>query len=106
MNELLMTAVCDKPERLVAAGEVAMYSAQALLLAGLFGKVAATAMSSLSVLSAKAAEGSRTLAALYPDFPTWWVPESTEAFIATAALMAAGLCMRYVGRRYQRLFSA
>jgi len=51
-----MAAAGDHPERLVAAGDVAMYSAQAFLVAGLFGKVATTAMSSLSVLGTKAAE--------------------------------------------------
>ena len=98
-----MTAAGDHPERLVAAGGVAMYSAQALLVAGLFGTVATTAMSSLSVLGTKAAEHSKTLAELYPDLPTWWIPESAEAFIAAAALMAAGLWLRLIGRRYQRL---
>jgi hypothetical protein len=104
MDELLLTAAANHPERLVTAGDVAMYSAQALLVAGMFGKVATTAMSSLSVLGTKAAERSKTLAELFPDLPTWWIPESTEAFIAAAALMAAGLWVRYVGRRYQRVF--
>lgn len=98
-----MTAVADRPERLVAAGEVAMYSAQALLLAGLFGNVATTAMSAIRVLGTKATESSKTLATLYPDLPTWWVPESGTAFIACTALLAAGLWVRHVGRRYQRL---
>lgn len=104
MDELLMTASGDHPERLVTAGDVAMYSAQALLVAGLFGKVATTAMSLLTDRGAVAAKGFGTLAALYPDLPTWWIPESAEAFIAAAALMAAGLWVRHVGRRYQRVF--
>lgn len=104
MDELLMAAAGDQPERLVAAGDVAMYSAQAFLVAGPFGKVATTAMSSLSVLGTKAAEHSKTLAELYPNLPTWWIPETAEAFIAAAALMAAGLWVRHVGRRYQRVF--
>lgn len=103
MDEWLMTAAGEHPERLVATGEIALYSAQALLLAGLLGNVATTTMSSLRVLGAKAAESSKSLAALYPDLPTWWVPESGGAFIACAAVLAAGLWMRYVGRRYQRL---
>ena len=103
MDELLMTAVADRPEHLVTAGEVAMYSAQALLLAGLFGNVATTAMSSLRFLGTKATESSKTLAALYPDLPTWWIPESGTAFVGCAALMAAGLWLRHMGRRYQRL---
>ncbi len=104
LDELLMTTAGDRPERLVVAGEVAVYSAHALLVAGLAGKVATTAMSTLRFLGAKAAESTKPLAELYPDFPTWWVPESGAAFVACAALMMAGLWMRNVGRRYQRVF--
>ncbi len=104
MDEFLISAAGDHPERLVVAGEVAMYSAQALLLAGLAGKVATTAVSAVRLLGAKAAESSKPLAELYPDLPTWWVPESGAAFVACAALMVAGLWMRHVGRRYQRVF--
>lgn len=103
MDELLMTAAGDHPERLVTAGEIARYSAQALLLAGLLGNVATTAMSAIRVQGTKATESSKTLAALYPDLPTWWVPESGAAFIACTALLAAGLWVRHIGRRYQWL---
>ncbi len=104
MDEFLMFAAGDHPERLVIAGEVVMYSAQALLLAGLAGKVATTAVSAVRLLGAKAAESTKPLAELYPELPTWWVPESGAAFVACAVLMAAGLWMRHVGRRYQRVF--
>lgn len=104
MDEFLMSAAGDHPERLVVAGEVAMYLAQALLLAGLAGSVVSTALSTLHRLGATAADSTKLLAELYPNLPTWWVPESGAAFVACAALMVAGLWMRHVGRRYQRVF--
>lgn len=103
MYEWLIDTFVERPERLIAAGDAAIHSSQVLLVAALVGNVATTAMSSLRVLGVKVTEGIKTLAELYPDLPTWWVPESPAAFLACAALLAAGLWTRHVGRRYQRL---
>lgn len=48
-------------------------------------------------------EAPRSLAALYPSLPTWWIPESAEGFTCYVALVFAGFGVSLYARRVERL---
>lgn len=43
-----------------------------------------------------------TLAKLYPDWPTWWVPESPEGFVAWVFVGAAGVWIAFAAKMLQK----
>lgn len=45
-----------------------------------------------------------TLAAMYADLPTWWIPESVSGFVFAAILIVLGLYLVLVGRKFKLKF--
>lgn len=43
-----------------------------------------------------------TLAKLYPDLPTWWIPESGEGFAVWIFIGAAGAGLAFAAKSLQR----
>lgn len=39
-----------------------------------------------------------TLSQLYPDWPTWWIPESVEGFVAWLLVAGAGAWLAYTAK--------
>lgn len=43
-----------------------------------------------------------TLTQLYPDWPTWWIPESVEGFVAWLFVAGAGAWLAYTAKLLQK----
>lgn len=43
-----------------------------------------------------------TLAKLYPDWPTWWIPESLEGFAAWVFVGAVGAWLAFAAKTLQK----
>lgn len=43
-----------------------------------------------------------TLAKLYPDWPTWWIPESAEGFAAWVFVGVLGAWLAYTAKTLQK----
>jgi hypothetical protein len=43
-----------------------------------------------------------TLTKLYPDWPTWWIPESPEGFVTWAIVGGLGACLALTAKSLQR----
>lgn len=43
-----------------------------------------------------------TIAKLYPDWPTWWIPESVEGFAAWLFVGALGAWLAYAAKSLDR----
>ncbi len=92
-----------RPRLLREMGSGLMLSAFAFTIAGLFGNVAKTAVSAMNVLSRPASKGTTLLAFLYPDLPTWWIPESALTFVMLLGVAGCGLVLCLEGRKLERL---
>lgn len=46
-----------------------------------------------------------TIAKLYPDWPTWWIPESAERFAAWLFVGAVGAWLAYTAKSLHRQLS-
>jgi len=44
------------------------------------------------------------LAQLYPDWPTWWIPESVEGFVAWLFVAGAGAWLAYTAKLLQKQY--
>jgi hypothetical protein len=45
------------------------------------------------------------LAKLYPDWPTWWIPESLGGFVTWALIGAAGAWLGFTAKKLQKQYS-
>lgn len=45
-----------------------------------------------------------TLAQLYPDWPTWWIPESAEGFVAWLFVAVVGAYLSYTAKLLQKQY--
>ena len=90
-----------QPERLLTAGTLVFGSGSILFFGGLWGRVATVAGNAMNRLAKKPEDA--TLAAMYADLPTWWIPESFAGFVFAAVLIACGLYLAHVGRKLKRL---
>ena len=98
-NELTEWALA-RPERLKRWGRTLVSASLWVLLFAAFGRVCVIAGSS----AARAAgDDPLTLAVLYPDLPTWWVPESVATVLSTLVVLAVGWWLNNVGRTYERV---
>lgn len=91
----------SQPERLLTAGAMGFGSGSILLFAGLWGRVAIVAANAMNSLAKKPENA--TLAGMYADLPTWWIPENIAGFVFAAVLIAFGLYVVLVGRKIKRL---
>lgn len=72
-----------------------------MLIVALWGRIALAATSGLSHLAKTQVDVK--LEAIYPGLPTWWIPESTSAFLFASALVVLGLYLVFVGKKIKRL---
>jgi len=90
-----------RPERILNAGWSFFSGGAILFVAGLWGRVASAAVNVLSQMAKKPFDAS--LAAMYPDFPTWWIPESVVGLVFAALLVAVGIYLTLLGKKLNRL---
>lgn len=86
------------PRRLSMACEALFRVLSLLLLAGFAGFVATVGQKAVLSL-AKQTGPDLTLEQVLPNFPTWFVPETTFGFVVVGVLIAVTLCGLTVGRR-------
>lgn len=102
MLEQLADYFISKPTRLILLGHLLFRISSAAVVVGLIGRVAVVGASALASFGGHPS-GGVTLAGLYPNLPTWWVPESTLGFVATSVIGVAGLALVHIGKTWSRL---
>lgn len=94
----------EKPQRLIDLGRGTFTAGAMLLIAGLWGIMATRSISIFALLAPSLQpQAVKTLADLYPELPTWWIPESAFAFIAVIILAILGFFAAIAGKQYKRM---
>lgn len=101
MLDRLLDYFLGEPRRLVALGAALVRIGGFLLVAGLVGQVATTAVSAVKGL-AVAPRVEVPLADVLPGYLSSWMPESVLGFGLALLLLAAGLLAARTGRVYER----
>lgn len=101
MVDRLVDYFLGEPRRLVALGAALVRVAGFLLLAGVVGKAATTAVSAVKSLGG-ATRVDALLADVFPDYLSFWMPESVLGFGFALLLLAVGVAAARTGRTYQR----
>lgn len=101
MLDKLIDYFLSEPPRLVAWGAAMVRCGGFLLVVGLMGRVASTAVSAVKGL-ARGGRSGVALADVLPDYLSVWMPESAVGFGFALLLVAAGLVVARTGRVYQR----
>lgn len=96
MFEKILDVFLEKPKRLVTLGELLITLGYWLGIAGLVGKVATTAVGTLTGMVSRSANAG-TLAEIYPSLPTAWVPESALGFAFAVLILLVGLWLKHTG---------
>ena len=102
MLEQLSDYFISKPTRLRLFGHLLFRISSAVLVVGLIGRVAVVGASALASFGGDPS-GRVTLAALCPNLPTWWVPESALGFVAICAIGMVGLAVAHIAKTWLRL---
>ncbi|MDO8932348.1 MAG: hypothetical protein Q7U97_08150 [Rhodocyclaceae bacterium] len=97
----LLDQFLTEPKRLIKLGQFLLAFGASVLLVGLFGQVATTAIGALEKLGSRTA-GAKMLSDLYPSLPTWWIPESIGGAIIPAILVVLGLWLIQAGKQFVR----
>jgi hypothetical protein len=92
------------PNRLVSLGRTLLRSGGVVVVAGLWGRVAIAGVdAALGPAGASRMDSDlTTLVALYPDLPTWWVPETVLGFLSAALIMLSGAVAMATGRQLRQ----
>ena len=88
----------SNPSVFITAGTTLLWGSFVQLLAGALGKMA-TVMPGTILTIAGQTPSAKTLAEIYPGFPTWWIPETVIATIAVCALATLGLSIARYGHQ-------
>ncbi|MDY7508801.1 hypothetical protein [Ralstonia wenshanensis] len=91
-----------EPRRLIQLGLSLLRVGGVLLVAGLLGTAATTAVSVVKGL-AGGVRPTVELAEVMAGLPTWWIPESGLGYGFALCCVAAGVWAIHTGRTYQRL---
>lgn len=83
--------VVEDPDRGFLASRLAIYIGCALALSGVFGLVAKGVVNALKV--ATHAVPHETLESAFPQFPSWWVPETFFGYFLAACLIGLGFLL-------------
>ncbi len=102
MINLLPKFFLNEPRRLGNFGQGLVWIGCMLLLFGALGHVATAAQSALHSFGGSAA-AMPTLAALYPDLPTWWVPESLIGCLPAVLQIGLGWTVNGIGKELLRV---
>lgn len=100
--DLIPLFLLNPPSRLRTLGHTLINGAGLLLLIGVIAQVAVTAISGLRNLTGGASQVA-SLAQIYPELPTWWIPEGPLGYLLCAATLGVGLVLTSLASRFQRL---
>jgi hypothetical protein len=102
MLERLESFFLTEPERLIGMGSVFAFMGMWLILFGLVGNVATSAINGLGIIGGHAGV-MKTLADIYPSLPTWWVPETIVGASPAMALISIGIWFNLLGRHFRHI---
>lgn len=105
MLERMIDYFLSEPRRLVTLGAALVRSGGFLFVAGFVGHVATTAASAVKGL-AGATRVDVPLADVFPDYLSFWMPESVTGFCFALLLVVAGVAAARTGRVYERYLGA
>ena len=103
MDELLGYFV-EEPRRLVSMGRAALTTGMMVIAIGLVGLVAATGVSAVKSLGKASTVTAPTLAQIYPNLWTWWVPETLIGAVPALVLAGVGIWLSMTGRKLLRIY--
>lgn len=100
INEHVVEYFLSEPQRLIDTGMTALYLGMGQCLAGLFGQLLLQATGVMARLGGQQVE--RSLDQMFPDFPTWWIPEGWVGFLFPLVIAVLGFWMAKTGKHYKR----
>lgn len=95
-------SLLNPPSRLRSLGCALMNGAGMLLIIGAVGQVAVAATTTVMTM-AGGEPHITSLAQLYPELPTWWIPEGPLGCGFAAAVFLVGLVANTVAKKVHRL---
>jgi hypothetical protein len=104
MFDRLQEHFLGEPRRLVSLGAALTRAGGFLLVAGLVGSAATTAVSVAQGMATHSRPEVQ-VAEVLPMYLSWWMPESAFGFCVALFLMACGVVAARTGRAYQRFGS-
>ncbi len=102
MFDRLQEHFLGEPRRLVSLGVALTRAGGFLLVAGLVGSAATTAVSVAQGMATHSRPDVQ-LAEVLPMYLSWWMPESAFGFCVALFLIACGVIAARTGRAYQLL---
>jgi hypothetical protein len=105
MINFIFLVLLNPPSRLKSLGQMLAWLSSAWIVVGLYlsiGRVAINALPKTKGVDVAPV----TLAAMYPSFPTWLVPESPFAFVLLICMWALAVLMVTSARKFERVFSS
>jgi len=107
MFDRLLIFFLSKPGRISLLGAFMTRIGSFLLLIGLVGQVAVTAIESIKQLVPQAQTNvSITVADVLPEYLAMWIPEGGFGFGGALLLVAAGMTLVGMGKDYKRQLRA
>jgi len=105
MTDWFLEHLYFKPARMRAAGRLLLHFGALLLFAGAIGQLMLGAQEALLRLAPKGQTAAQvpSLAATYPSWPTWWVPEGPLGYLVAFAAVGLGLVAVTEAKRISRL---
>ena len=97
MFDLVLMFLLSQPHRLTVIGRTLYRFAAVQVLAGAIAQIVTSALR-----NARPNNGYRWLSDVWPDVPTWWIPETVLGTIAVTTVAAVGLAIAYEGRQVER----
>jgi hypothetical protein len=101
MFERLVDFFLTEPRRLILLGALLVRTGGALVIAGLVGQAATTAVSAVKGLAGGPLPDV-LLADVLPGYLSVWMPESIPSFAFALFLVVSGVWAARTGRTYQR----
>jgi hypothetical protein len=101
--DILFEFFYTRPSRIVSLGSGTFSLGSGLIIAGLIGAVGTTAINRLPTLAHSPVD-TKTLAEIYPDLPTWWIPESSIGFFLSFVLAMIGVVVALHGKQVSKHF--
>lgn len=89
-----------QPERIMTFGVAFFSLGSVLLFVGLAGHLMVT-LSNMGRQIAKLSFNT-SLNNAYPEFPSWWIPESYIGYLLALLLIAVGLFLKAYGKKFKR----
>lgn len=103
MINLIPLFLLNPPSRLKSLGQMLAWLSSTWIVIGLYLSIGPAVMNALPTIKGVDVAPA-TLAAMYPTFPTWLVPESPFAFIVLICMWALAISMVMSAKKFERMF--